>query len=222
MFVLNICIVLRKKHLICRHHSVMLNIRVRLYHTNSTSLLMNLSALHSSKHSKSPNIPYNILQWVWYSKRMSILYKKAQHYLFHGLSPESRSQTRWSCEDRVLHHGRSPSSSVHLQWVSWPWGPRSIYTFSWLSFQAKQKLNAINSKIPSTPEVMTFHNSDMKSPCLCRWGDYQNSARILRWYFGSWHCNYQCNTKYNTESDILMITLDATWKLKPIRYIIRR
>lgn len=153
---------------------------------------------------------------------MSILYKKAQHYLFHGLSPESRSQTRWSCEDRVLRHGRSPSSSVHLQWVSWPWGPRSIYTFSWLSFQAKQKLNAINRKIPSTPGVMTFHNSDMKSPCLCRWGDYQNSARILRWYFGSWHCNYQCNTKYNTESDILMITLDAMWKLKPIRYIIRR
>lgn len=147
------------------------------------------------------------------------LYKKEQHYLSHGPSLESQSQTRWSCEGRVLHHGRSPSNSVHLKWSSWPWSPssksmRTVYTCSWFSFQGKQKLNAINSKIPLAPRVMTFHNSDMKSPCLCRWGDYQNPACITRWYFCSWHCNYQCNTKYNTVSDILMITLDAIWKLK--------
>lgn len=69
---------------------------------------------------------------------------------------------------------------------------------------------------------MTFHNSDMKSPCLCKWGDYQNPACILKWYFCSWHCNYLCNPKYYAGSDILLITLDAIWKLKPIRFIIRR
>lgn len=97
---------------------------------------------------------------------------------------------------------------------------RTVY--NWLSFQAKQKLNAINREIPSAPRVTTSHNSDVKSPCLCRWSDYQNPACTLRWYFCSWHCNYQHNTKYYTVSDILMITLDAIWKLKPIRFIIRR
>lgn len=98
----------------------------------------------------------------------------------------------------------------------------SICTFSWRFFKGKQKLNAINSIIPSAPRFMTFYISDMKSPCLCKWGDYRNPACILKWYFCSWHCNCQCSTKYYTLSDIPLITLDAIWKLKPIRFIIRR